>query len=106
MKRISFQTVPPQDLPRLESSDEFFVSKVPWMGIPRILMLNTTLAPTDDVNVRKAVSLAIDCQALVDTVFSGAGEPSIGMLVKAMIDDPCCQRSGAGTATSGRGRLG
>ncbi len=51
-------------------------------------MLNTTLAPTDDVNVRKAVSLAIDRQALVDTVFSGAGEPSIGMLVKAMIDAP------------------
>ena len=82
------QTVPPQDLPRLESGDEFFVTKVPWMGIPRILMLNTTLAPTDDVNVRKAVSLAIDRQALVDTVFAGAGEPAIGMLVKAMIDDP------------------
>ena len=81
-------TIPPQDLARLEGSDEISITKTPWVGIPRILMLNTGLAPTDDVNVRRAVSLAIDRQALVETVFAGTGEVSIGMLAKIMLDDP------------------
>lgn len=81
------QTIPPQDLPRFEEDGDYTVIKAPWMGIPRILMLNTQLAPTDELNVRKAVSLAIDRQSLVNTVFRGTGEPSIGFLVKAMLDD-------------------
>jgi peptide/nickel transport system substrate-binding protein len=80
--------VPSQDLERLEGSDELTVTKFPWVGLPRILVLNTQLAPTDDVNVRKAVSLAIDRQALVDTVFAGIGEVAIGMLTRVMLDDP------------------
>lgn len=80
--------VPSQDLNRLENSDDITVTKFPWVGLPRILILNTTLAPTDDVNVRRAVSLAIDRQALVDTVFAGIGEVAIGMLTKVMLDDP------------------
>lgn len=80
--------VPPQDLSRIEESDDFSVTKIPWVGLPRILMLNTQLAPTDDVNVRRAVSLAIDRQSLVDTVFAGTGEVAIGMLAKVMLDDP------------------
>lgn len=82
------QSIPSQDLPRFEGNDDFTVSKTPWVGVPRILMLNTQLAPTDDVNVRRAVSLAIDRQALVDTVFAGLGEVAIGMLTKVMLDDP------------------
>lgn len=80
--------VPPQDLPRFEENDEMTVTRVPWVGLPRILMLNTRLAPTDDVNVRRAVSLAIDRQSLVDTVFTGSGEVAIGMLARVMLDDP------------------
>ena len=87
-------SVPSQDLPRLESSgDRLQVTKIPWVGVPRILMLNTQLAPTDDVNVRRAVSLAIDRQALADTVFAGIGEPAIGMLTKVMLDDPSLKQS-------------
>ncbi len=81
------QGVPSQDLARLEGSDDITVTKMPWSGVPRILMLNTSMAPTDDVNVRKAVSLAIDRQALVDTVFAGIGEVAIGMLTRLMLDD-------------------
>lgn len=84
--------VPSQDLPRLEENEEIQVTKTPWVGVPRILMINTQLAPTDDVNVRKAVSLAIDRQALVDTVFAGIGEVAIGMLTKVMLDDPSLQQ--------------
>lgn len=80
--------VPSQDLPRLSEDENFVITKFPWVGVPRILILNTSLAPTDDVNVRKAVSLAIDRQALVDTVFAGTGEVAIGMLARVMLDDP------------------
>lgn len=80
--------VPSQDIKRLEESDDITVTKFPWVGVPRILVLNTQLAPTDELNVRKAVSLAIDRQALVDTVFAGIGEVAIGMLTKVMLDDP------------------
>jgi peptide/nickel transport system substrate-binding protein len=76
-----------QDLPRLEENDDYVVTKVPWTGLPRILILTTTLAPTDDVKVRQAVSLAIDRQALADTVFAGTGEVAIGMLTRVMLDD-------------------
>jgi peptide/nickel transport system substrate-binding protein len=76
-----------QDLPRLEESADFVVVKSPWVGVPRILIFNVGLAPTDDVNVRKAASLAIDRQALVDTVFAGLGEVAIGMLARVMLDD-------------------
>ncbi|MCO5176357.1 MAG: ABC transporter substrate-binding protein [Thermomicrobiales bacterium] len=79
--------VPAQDLARLEGNGDLSVQKMLWGGIPRILILNTSMEPTDDVNVRRAVSLAIDRQALVDTVFAGIGEVSIGMLTRAMIDD-------------------
>ncbi len=79
--------VPAQDLARLEDNDDLSVEKKLWSGIPRILILNTSMEPTDDVNVRKAVSLAIDRQALVDTVFAGIGEVSSGMLTRAMMDD-------------------
>ena len=80
--------VPAQDLARLEGNDDLSVTKKLWGGIPRILILNTSMEPTDDINVRRAVSLAIDRQALVDTVFAGIGEVSIGMLTRAMMDDP------------------
>ena len=37
------------------------------------VVLNTTVAPFDDIDVRRAVALAIDRQALVDTVLLGYG---------------------------------
>jgi peptide/nickel transport system substrate-binding protein len=80
--------VPSQDLPRLESDDDIEVVKVPWVGIPSILMINTQMPPTDDPLVRRAVSLAIDRQALVDTVYAGTAEVAQSALTKVMLDDP------------------
>jgi peptide/nickel transport system substrate-binding protein len=77
-----------QDLPRLEENEDLMVVKTPWVGVPRILIFNTSLAPTDELEVRQAASLAIDRQALVDTVFAGLGEVAIGMLTRVMLDDP------------------
>ena len=40
------------------------------------LAYNTTMAPFDNVNVRKALNMAINKQAIVDAVFQGAAEPA------------------------------
>ena len=59
------------------------------------LAYNTTVAPFDNVNVRKALNMAINKQAILDAVFQGAGSaaknpipPTIWSYNDAITDDP------------------
>ena len=79
--------IPAQDLPRLQDSEEISVVTVPWVGAPRIWLLNTTMAPTDDVRVRQAINFGIDREAIVNTLYKGTGTPAIGPLTAQMLDD-------------------
>ncbi len=45
-------------------------------GVPAILMINTTKAPTDDINVRKAMILAVNQTELAQTAFKKLGLPA------------------------------
>jgi peptide/nickel transport system substrate-binding protein len=45
-------------------------------GVPAILMINATKAPTDDVNVRKAMILAVNQDELAQTAFQELGLPA------------------------------
>ncbi len=45
-------------------------------GIPAILMINTTKPPTDDINVRKAMILAVNQEELATTAFQKLGLPA------------------------------
>jgi peptide/nickel transport system substrate-binding protein len=80
--------IPAQDLARLEENDDFTVAKFPWGGVPRSLLLNTHLAPTDDINVRQAINHAINKDVLVDTLIQGSGFKATGVLTKSMLEDP------------------
>jgi peptide/nickel transport system substrate-binding protein len=49
-------------------------------GIPAILMVNTAKAPTDNVNVRKAMILAVNQAELAQTAFQSLGQPAYGVV--------------------------
>ena len=49
-------------------------------GIPAIMMINTDKAPTDDINVRKAMILALNDEEFVQTAFQKLGIPSYSVL--------------------------
>jgi len=59
------------------------------------LAYNTQVAPFDKVEVRKALNMAMNKQAIIDTVFQGAGKiaknpipPTIWSYNEATVDDP------------------
>ncbi len=49
-------------------------------GIPALMMINTEKAPTNDLNVRKAMLLAVNQDELVATAFQSLGMPTYGVL--------------------------
>ena len=49
-------------------------------GVPAILMINTTKAPTDDLNVRKAMILAVNQAELAQTAFQSLGLPATSVI--------------------------
>jgi len=65
---LFIKNVPTEEIPSLEGSSEFYVD--PIIGT-YYLSLNTQKAPFDDVNVRKALSLAIDREYVAGTLMQG-----------------------------------
>ncbi len=55
---------------------------------PRQMTLNTTVAPWDDPNMRKAISLIIDRNQLVNVAYEGTSVPSRTMFVEYPAMDP------------------
>jgi peptide/nickel transport system substrate-binding protein len=49
-------------------------------GIPAILMINSTKAPTDDISVRKALILAVNQDELAQTAFKTLGMPAYSVV--------------------------
>ncbi|HHT44836.1 MAG TPA: peptide ABC transporter substrate-binding protein [Fastidiosipila sp.] len=73
-----FREVPLADVPRLKAeSDDFYT--LPAYGTTYYL-LNNAKAPYDDVNVRKALNLALDRQSLIENVLMSADTPATGLV--------------------------
>lgn len=69
--------VPSGDVDRVKADPQYkdMIEYIPTLGT-EFYSFNTQLAPTDDARVRKALSLAIDRQSIVDNVNKGSGEPA------------------------------
>jgi len=98
--------VPAQSLPRLESSKDMRVDRMPWPGVPRIWLLNTTKAPLDDVKVRRAINFAVDKEAFLATVYKGTGLKAFAPLTAVMLDEPSLRQAFAFDAAKARDLLG
>jgi peptide/nickel transport system substrate-binding protein len=61
----------PQDVASVKSSSQYHVYQVASTGMPWNIMINAQRAPTDDINVRKALLYATDQQAIIKTLFFG-----------------------------------
>lgn len=78
----------PQDIARFKSSDDVKIQQADWVGVPLVILLNTQKAPTDDINVRKAINQAIDKQSMINTLFAGTGKEAYGYLAQALLPVP------------------
>ncbi len=72
--------VPPEQIDRVEGSDLTLEQAPAPYNTVVFLAMNTAAAPMDDVDVRRAVNLAIDRNAIVDNLVFGAGSPAKSML--------------------------
>jgi peptide/nickel transport system substrate-binding protein len=50
----------------------------------QLLALNNDVKPLDDIRVRQALNYAVDVQEIIDTAFSGRGEPSGSPLIPGL----------------------
>ena len=58
---------------------------VPWYSnAVQLMVLNNAQSPLDDIRIRQAINYALDIQGIIDTAFSGLGEPSGSPLIPAM----------------------
>lgn len=71
---------PALDTIDLAASGEAVVETFAQPGIPAIMMINTEAEPTNDLNVRKAMILAINQEELSQTAFKSLGLPSHSVL--------------------------
>lgn len=73
----------PADIPTLQSNDNLSVLEAEGLNIG-YMAYNTTEAPFDNVNVRKALNMAVDKQAVVDAVYEGAGQVAKNLIPPTM----------------------
>lgn len=76
----------PNKMAQSYSSDDFAdeLIKVDLMGIVEVVF-NTTIEPLNDVNVRRAISLAVDKPALVNSFLQGQATPAGSAIPRGLI---------------------
>ncbi len=74
---MMIKDVPTEEIPSLKDSDEFYID--PILGT-YYLSINTQKEPFDDVNVRKALSLAIDREYVANTLMQGTYSPAYNFM--------------------------
>ena len=63
------------DVQRLRDNPDFEIDRIPFTGMPFSFVFNTARWPTNDLNVRKAINLAINRERINTAAFLGEREP-------------------------------
>ncbi len=74
------RSVPIAELSALSGNADYRVTSGPNYGRASLLFINTNRAPLSNAQVRKAISLSLDRQRLIDEVVAGNGYPAYGPL--------------------------
>ena len=82
---LAAETVPPQNIVSLENDPKTQLLKVNTLGLPYTLFFNQRRKPWKDVNVRKAVMLAVDVDTIVKTLYMGTYERSWSPLTPGIL---------------------
>jgi peptide/nickel transport system substrate-binding protein len=77
---IDFMLVDIKDIKRIEETGQYHVYKALPRGANNTLFMNTARPPLDDVNVRKAMNMAVDRDVLVKVVAQGYASAAYGPL--------------------------
>lgn len=81
---IDFATdIPPQLLANLEGDENVRIYSAPTTGV-QYMGMNQTIAPLDNVDVRRAMMHAVPYQALLDQVLFGYAAPAGGVVTSTM----------------------
>ena len=70
---LDVSQVPSADMDRLRNTPEFFIGPV---GCSYYYGFNVTKEPVNDARVRRALSMAIDRQGLIDNILKGGQQPA------------------------------
>ena len=83
----------PADVQAMQDADDVVVMEQEGLNVG-YLAYNTTMPPYDNANVRRALNMAIDKQAIIDVVFQGSGQiaknpipPTMWSYNDAIVDD-------------------
>ncbi len=85
--------LPFQDVARVREDTRFAVTGFLLPGMPQMNYMNTELAPTNDINVRKAIIYATDKQGIIESVYFNMVEPAYGPISRAFPEyDPALEQ--------------
>lgn len=70
----------PREIARLRGDAKFRIVQVGRPGVPRMITLNTSRAPLDDVRVRTAIAHAISREDILKNVWEGVGTTAFSIL--------------------------
>ena len=74
------------NVPEVEGQDGTTIIATPKAGSARMFLMNTAKAPTDDINVRRAINMAIDKEAMLQLPgWAGYGRPGLAPLPTNMV---------------------
>ncbi len=74
------------NVPEVEGQPGVQIIATPKAGTCRMYLMNTAKAPTDDINVRRAINMAIDKEAMLQLPgWAGYGRPGLAPLPSNMV---------------------